>query len=114
MRIMVRDYFQAKGHEVLLAQDGAFGLSMSALELPDIIILDIMLPVMDGIEALQMLQREPHLRDIPVIAITASHDRAIEEEARAFGVAAYLAKPFEMGKLYDEVERILSDKPLPH
>lgn len=107
MRKFVRDTLMAHGHEVLLAQDGAFGVSMSTLERPDAIILDIMMPVMDGVEALHLLKSEPSLRDIPVVILTALEDQDIEAQARALGAAAFLKKPVDMKQLMTCIEGVL-------
>ena len=114
MRKMVRDNLVALGHEVLLAQDGAFGISMSALEKPDAIILDIMMPIMDGVEALHMLKNEPNLRDIPVVVLTALDDPNIETETLELGAAAYLTKPIDIQRLMACVEDIVGAPARPH
>ena len=84
---------QSVGHTVLSAQDAEAGLTLAREEQPDLILMDIQLPGMDGLEATALLKREPGTRAIPVIALTALAMKGDEERIRAAGCDGYIAKP---------------------
>jgi CheY-like chemotaxis protein len=96
-----------KGYDVLIAEDGAKGLSAATDGKPDLILMDMSLPVLDGWEATRRLKAEPETRAIPVIALTAhamSSDRA---KAVAAGCDDYDTKPVELDRLLAKIERLL-------
>jgi len=84
---------QSAGHTVLSARDAEAGLTLARSERPDLILLDIQLPGMDGLEATGVLKRDPATRAIPVIALTALAMKGDEERIRAAGCEGYIAKP---------------------
>ena len=84
---------QSAGHTVLSAMDAEAGLTMARLEQPDLILMDIQLPGMDGLEATAQLKRDDATRAIPVIALTALAMKGDEERIRAAGCDGYIAKP---------------------
>ncbi|MDB4927834.1 MAG: response regulator receiver [Myxococcaceae bacterium] len=84
---------QSAGHLVLSAADAEAGLAIARDRRPDLILMDIQLPGMDGLEATALLKRDPATRAIPVIALTALAMRGDEERIRAAGCDAYVAKP---------------------
>jgi two-component system phosphate regulon response regulator PhoB len=94
------------GHEVLEALDGDRGLELARGSVPDAIILDLMLPTMDGYAVLEALGDHETTRDIPVIVLTAKTQ--IEDRARSWrcGAAEFIAKPFSPQTLLDRLERI--------
>jgi two-component system cell cycle response regulator DivK len=81
------------GHEVLTALDAEAGLALARIEHPDLILMDIQLPGMDGLEATSLLKRDVETRGIPVIALTALAMKGDEERIRAAGCDGYIAKP---------------------
>jgi two-component system, cell cycle response regulator DivK len=81
------------GHTVLRAVDAEAGLTLARAEQPDLILMDIQLPGMDGLEATAMLKRDEATRAIPVIALTALAMKGDEERIRAAGCDGYIAKP---------------------
>ena len=107
MRKLIMDFMGQQGHEVIIAQDGAFGVSMTALEYPDIILLDMMMPVMSGPEALDMLKREPGLSGIPVVVVSANDDPDLKQQMLNAGVVAYINKPVDLTALLSCVEGTL-------
>jgi two-component system cell cycle response regulator DivK len=84
---------KSAGHEVLSASDAEAGLALARDERPDLILMDIQLPGMDGLEATTVLKREEATRAIPVIALTALAMKGDEERIRAAGCDGYIAKP---------------------
>jgi two-component system, cell cycle response regulator DivK len=88
---------QSVGHTVLSATDAEAGLSLARSEQPNLILMDIQLPGMDGLEATAMLKRDRSTGTIPVIALTALAMKGDEERIRAAGCDGYIAKPMRYG-----------------
>ncbi len=86
---------QTAGHTVISATDAEAGLTLARDEKPDLILMDIQLPGMDGLEATVLLKRDAATRAIPVIALTALAMKGDEERIRAAGCDGYIAKPLE-------------------
>lgn len=84
---------KSAGHEVLSALDAEAGLAIARAEQPDLILMDIQLPGMDGLEATALLKRDAATRTIPVVALTALAMKGDEERIRAAGCDGYIAKP---------------------
>jgi two-component system cell cycle response regulator DivK len=84
---------ESAGHTVLSARDAEAGLTVARNEQPDLILMDIQLPGMDGLEATALLKRDDATRAIPVIALTALAMKGDEERIRAAGCDGYIAKP---------------------
>jgi two-component system cell cycle response regulator DivK len=89
---------QSVGHKALCAQDAEAGLTLARDELPDLILMDIQLPGMDGLNAIGLLKRNEATRAIPVIALTALAMNGDEERIRAAGCDNYIAKPIHYKK----------------
>ena len=96
-----------KGYEVLLAMDGGEGVTMAQAESPDLILMDMSLPVVDGWEATRRLKAEPGTRGIPVIALTAHAMAGDEEKARSAGCDDFDTKPVELPRLLTKIEALL-------
>ncbi len=84
---------EAAGHTVLGAVDAEIGLALAHTDMPDLILMDIMLPGMDGLEATGLLKADVATKDIPVIALTSLAMKGDEERIRAAGCDGYIAKP---------------------
>jgi two-component system cell cycle response regulator DivK len=84
---------ESAGHAVLIARDAETGLTLAREQQPDLILMDIQLPGMDGLEATAILKRDEATRAIPVIALTALAMKGDEERIRAAGCDGYIAKP---------------------
>jgi two-component system, cell cycle response regulator DivK len=94
-------------YDISTATDGASGLEAAARLRPDLILMDLSLPVIDGWEASRRLKADPALRHIPVIALTAHAMQGDEARARACGCDDYLAKPIDETLLFEKLGRIL-------
>ncbi|MBW3622330.1 MAG: response regulator [Armatimonadetes bacterium] len=95
------------GYQVLLASDGPEGLVKAAEGKPDLILLDAMMPGMDGFEVCRSLKSNPETETIPVVFLTAKAQASEIQEGLRLGAAGYLTKPFDPMKLKDEIERYL-------
>ena len=105
---LVQVNLERAGFEVLTANDGKEALEKIRHHNPDLIILDVMMPYMDGFEVLQNLRRNPSTRDIPVIMLTAKAQDADVFRGWQSGVDCYLTKPFNPLELLSFVRRIFS------
>jgi len=92
------------GHSVLCARNAEDGLVLARADLPDLILMDIQLPGMDGLTATGLLKADPRTRAIPVIALTALAMKGDEERIRAAGCDSYLAKPLRYHALWKVIE----------
>jgi CheY-like chemotaxis protein len=95
------------GYEVLSARDGAAGIAMAASERPDLILMDLNLPGIDGWEATRRLKADPATRDIPIIALSAYAMAGDREKALATGCDDFDAKPIEFDRLLAKIEQAL-------
>ena len=95
------------GHTVLSALDAETGLTLARTECPDLILMDIQLPGMDGLAATALLKHDPATAMIPVIALTAMAMKDDREKSRVAGCDAYIAKPLRYRELYEAIDRLL-------
>jgi two-component system, cell cycle response regulator DivK len=102
-RQIVRDLLTHAGYEMLEAHTGEDGVTAAARERPDLILMDIQLPGIDGYEVTRRIKADPALRAIPIIAVTSYALRGDEARARAAGCDGYLAKPFDPAALLAQV-----------
>ena len=98
------------GYEIVSAPDGAAGIAMAAAELPDLILMDLNLPEIDGWEATRRLKADPATRDIPIIALSAHAMAGDREKAIATGCDDFETKPIEFDRLLAKIERVLAAK----
>lgn len=104
---LYRDLLNALGYKVSEARDGYEAVQCAAREMPDLIILDMKLPVMNGDDAARMIRTNPDTRHIPIIAVTASVMKGQEQEMMDAGCDGYLCKPFDVDKLVDKLNEHL-------
>ena len=109
-RKIVRYLFASKGYKVIEAVDGEEGVRMAEQERPDIILMDVQLPKLDGYEAARRIKAHPELRDIPIIAVTSFALSGDDVKAMEAGCDDYVAKPFKPRDLLEKVEKILGAK----
>ena len=102
---LVRDVLQFKGYRTLEAATAGDGIALARSERPDLILMDIQLPDMDGITAVERLRAEEATATIPVVALTAFAMSSDRERIMAAGFAGYLAKPIDIRSFPDEVRR---------
>ncbi|HZL37128.1 MAG TPA: response regulator [Tepidisphaeraceae bacterium] len=102
---------QRRGFEVLLAVDGNAGVAMAKAEKPDLILMDMNMPELDGWEATRQIKAAPDSNAIPVIAVTAHAMTGDRERALEAGCTDYHTKPVEFPKLLAQIETILQAKP---
>jgi CheY-like chemotaxis protein len=100
-------HLRRKGYEVLAAVDGRQGLEAARTEAPDLVLMDMSLPVLDGWEATRQLKADPQTRHIPVIALTAHAMAGDREKAMAAGCDEYDTKPVEFARLLGKIEALL-------
>jgi len=106
-RQILRDLLGAAGYAMIEAHDGAEGVAKARDNLPDLILMDIQMPVMDGYEASRRIKADAATRSIPIIAVTSYALSGDEEKARAAGCDAYIAKPFSPRQLLAKVREII-------
>ena len=110
---MLSARLQRRGFEILVASDGAQGLTLARAESPALILLDMSLPVMDGWEAARLLKEAPETRAIPIIALTAHAMAGEREKALAAGCDDYDTKPVQFKRLLDKIQSLLGEPPAP-
>jgi two-component system cell cycle response regulator DivK len=106
-RQILRDLLTAAGFDLIEAVDGESGVAMAQAHKPDLILMDIQLPLMDGYEATRQIKSDPALAHIPVIAVTSYALSGDEEKTRAAGCNGYIAKPFSPRQLLSKVREFV-------
>ena len=109
-RDMLSRRLTRNGFEVLTAVDGQQGVAMAASERPDVILMDMSLPVLDGLEATRQVKADPATRTIPVIALTANAMVEDRERAMAAGCDDFDTKPVELPRLLEKIKTQLQAK----
>lgn len=100
-------------YDLLTAADGAEGITIAEREHPDLIIMDLSLPGIDGWEATRRIKADATLAHIPIIALSSHAMRGDEEKARQAGCDDYLSKPLDENLLFDKLRRMLGEGPPP-
>lgn len=100
-----------KGYRVLEAENGLKGLELARREVPDLILVDLTLPKMEGWEMIRQMKGTPETSEIPVIVVSARRPQDEEHEARALRIDHYVSKPFNPEHLMDLVDRTVRRKP---
>jgi len=103
---VIKNRLGRAGFTVLVATDGEQGVSMAAAERPDLILMDLRLPVLDGWEATRRIKAQPETRDIPVIALTAHAMTGDREKALEAGCDDFDTKPVEMPRLLEKIRAL--------
>jgi two-component system, cell cycle response regulator DivK len=106
-RDMLSRRLERKGYQIIIAVDGSQGVAMAHSERPDLILMDMSLPVLDGWEATRQLKANPQTKVIPVIALTAHAMASDREQALAAGCDDYDTKPIELPRLLEKIQALL-------
>ena len=107
-RDMLSRRLERKGYQVVIAVDGQSGVELAGAELPDLVLMDMSLPVLDGWEATRRLKADPATAHLPVIALTAHAMSGDRERAIAAGCDDYDTKPIELVRLLGKIETLLA------
>src|SRR5215469_2454685 len=99
-RRILRDLLASADYHILEAEDGQQGIALAAAQRPDLILMDIQLPLVDGYEATRRLKADPELRAIPIIVVTSQGLSDGEDKARAAGCDSYITKPYSPRQLF--------------
>ena len=106
----MREELELLGYEVAIAKDGLEALEKSRSELPDLIVMDIRMPKMDGLQAASRIREDPKTRAIPILAATAKALPGDKEDCLANGCSDYLAKPFSCKQLDAAIKRLMGQE----
>ena len=107
IRILLEKVLGLKDYTVVLAEDGEQGLSLAQAENPDLIIMDLQMPVMDGFKAMKAMRKIESLETTPILALTAQVATENYDKVYEAGANGYLAKPIDFDRLYERVEELL-------
>jgi two-component system alkaline phosphatase synthesis response regulator PhoP len=104
---MIDIFLRAAGYHVRPAEDGSRGLALARDERPDLVLLDLMLPGLDGWEVLRRIKGDAHTAAIPVLVLTASVDLPLTEQALRLGATRFLTKPIDSRVLVEHVDAVV-------
>lgn len=107
---VLRMVLETQGIQALGALSGLNGLLMTKKELPDVVLLDIMMPDMDGFEVCRRMRQDPATKDIPVVLVSARTDLEHIEKGALFGAQGYISKPFHMSTLIEKIYEVIDYK----
>jgi len=107
---LVQHELERDGYQLLQARDGEEAVAMALSEVPDLLILDVMMPKLDGLAALRRLKREKMTRWIPVIILTSAAHDSLRQEAEFSGAELVLTKPFSPTLLREEIRRLMATR----
>ncbi|MEY4764339.1 MAG: hypothetical protein RI907_1012 [Pseudomonadota bacterium] len=113
IRRLIRMTLEFKGHQVIEAGDGEAGMRMAREHLPDLILMDVMMPGVDGITASRQLMSDPRTAKIPIVMVSALGRTSDIDAGLETGVRAYLVKPFSPWELIDLVNRLTAETMTP-
>jgi CheY-like chemotaxis protein len=105
---MISLFLQQQGYRVVTAGNGEDAITIAAQMMPNLILMDINLPALDGLGATRRIRENEALRDIPIVAITAFGTEGFQRAAYDVGVAGYLTKPLDLDRMHQLIARLLS------
>jgi CheY-like chemotaxis protein len=111
-RVLLTRRLKPRGHEIVTAEDAERGLALVPAEHPDLILMDVGLPGMDGWNATRQLKAAPGSSQIPVIALTAHAMEGDREKAIDAGCDDYETKPIDFARLFEKIDRLLATRPV--
>jgi two-component system cell cycle response regulator DivK len=109
-RLLVRRVLEAEGYRVIEAEDGLAGMDYVQSETPDLVLMDINLPKLDGYEVTKRLKQSPAMAEVPVIAMTANVMKGDREKTIAAGCDGYIPKPIDIDSLPSQIAKFLRKK----
>lgn len=104
--LVVQTRLEANGFEVVSATDGETGLQIAFDQRPDLVVVDLLIPKMDGLEVCKRLKQAPETQQIPLVLFSASATKDLQEMCEALGIEAFLRKPYETAELVSTVQRL--------
>jgi len=107
VRLALETRLKSQGYVVITAEDGGQGIEKAKSEAPDLILMDIMMPEVDGHEAIAALKKDEQTKDIPIIVLTARVEQKDYEKAQSKGVADYVTKPYNPVELIEKIKKEL-------
>lgn len=110
LRNLIRHILEQNGYNVIEADDGDVAIALARTEQPDLILLDMVLPKMTGVEVAPVIKTHPKTKHIPIIALTASRASEGAEDAHIAGCDRYMTKPIDRQRLLDTVAVFLAEK----
>jgi len=108
--IVTRDYLEHVGYQVEVARNGSQGIALAQQVHPDLILMDVQMPEMDGLEATQRLRKETEFERVPIIGLTAQAMKGDRERCLAAGMNEYLSKPVNLKELVKTIQNFLSNE----
>ncbi|MBT9536654.1 MAG: response regulator [Planctomycetota bacterium] len=105
-RRLIKDVLMYHGYEVIEAVNGAEAVKMAAGHKPDLVLMDLQMPVMNGVEAIRQLKNSPETKDIKIIAVTGLAMESDRENTMKMGADGYMAKPIDIRQLPEAIERL--------
>jgi len=109
LRAILRDFLTSAGYDIVEASDGIEGVAKARSARPDIILMDIQLPGLDGYEAIREIKADPNHKSTPIIAVSSFAMKGDEEKARASGCDSYVTKPYSPVKLLGLIRSFLGE-----
>jgi two-component system cell cycle response regulator DivK len=106
---LFHDLLEAHGYATLMTRNGIDALDLARQHMPDLILMDIQLPEISGLDVTKWIKDDPKLKSIPVVAVTAFAMKGDEERIREGGCEAYLSKPISIGKFIETVRQFVGD-----
>ena len=106
-RLFMRLELEDQGFSVFEAENGQVAVELAAREKPDVILMDLTLPLMDGFTATKLIRQNEQLKNVPIIAVTAHQEDDFRSDAKACGFDAYVTKPIDVNWLKDLIARLL-------
>ncbi|MEG3616911.1 response regulator [Magnetovibrio sp. PR-2] len=107
IRSLLSKFFTVKGHLVMEAEDGAHGIGLATTSHPDVVILDMEMPVLDGYSTLNILRHSRRIPQVPVVVLTAKTDADLRSDCENAGCTDYITKPFDMDHLQQTIDERL-------
>jgi two-component system cell cycle response regulator DivK len=107
-RELLRTVLEKQGYEVAEAADGEQAIKQARADVPDLILLDLQMPLRNGYEVVSELRKDPRFVSVPIVAVTASAMQGDRDKALLAGFSGYLTKPLSLSTLREEIRRLLS------